>query len=67
MVTTVIMCIGSVLISSNTEDIVIEPVAKMVGIIKTLADDPLRKPNEPVFTAEELNANPKAGLKTVEL
>lgn len=67
MVTTVIMCIGSVLISHDTEGIIIEPVAKMVGIIKTLADDPLKKPEEPFFTEEELVSNPKATLKTVEL
>ena len=38
------------MITANTEIIIIQPVSKMVGIIKTLADDPLKKPEEPVFT-----------------
>jgi hypothetical protein len=61
------MCIGSIMITHNTDIIIIEPVSKMVGIIKTLADDPLRKPEEPVFTTAELQANDKDELKTVEL
>ena len=39
----------------------------MGAIIKTLADDPLRKPEEPVFTPSELEMNPITELKTVEL
>jgi hypothetical protein len=39
----------------------------MVGIIKLLADDPLQKPDEPVFTEEELNFKAKTEIKTVEL
>lgn len=39
--TCVIMCIGSIMFSSDTERIVILPITKMVGIIRMLADDPL--------------------------
>ena len=49
------MSIGSIMISSETERIVTEPITKMVNIIKLLADDPLKKPEKPVFTLEELN------------
>jgi hypothetical protein len=35
--------------------IVIVPITKMVGIIKTLADDPLKKPEPPKILEEELN------------
>ena len=49
------MSIGSIMISSETERIVTEPITKMVNIIKLLADDPLKKPEKPVFTPEELN------------
>jgi len=38
------MTIGSLLFSNHTENIIIVPVQKMVGIIKQLADDPLQKP-----------------------
>ena len=44
------MSVGSIMITSNTEVIIIEPVSRMVGVIRTLADDPLKKPEEPVFT-----------------
>ena len=43
------------MISSETDRIVTEPITKMVNIIKLLANDPLRKPEEPIFNAEELN------------
>ena len=46
------MSIGSIMISSETERIVTEPITKMVNIIKLLADDPLKKPEKPVFTLE---------------
>ena len=39
----------------------------MVGIIKLLADDPLQKPQEPVFTRVELESKAQHELKTVEL
>ncbi len=50
-----VMSIGSIMISSETERIVTEPITKMVNIIKLLADDPLKKPEMPVFSPEELN------------
>ena len=53
--------------SNNTDRIVIVPITKMVGIIKQLADDPLQKPEEPVFTEEELKFKAKNNIKTVEL
>lgn len=62
-----LMCVGSIMITHNTDVIIIEPVSKMVGIIKTLADDPLRKPEEPQFTLAELQASDRDQLKTVEL
>ena len=36
-----VMSIGSLMFSSDTENIIIVPITKMVGIIKQLADDPL--------------------------
>ena len=40
----------------------------MVGIIKTLADDPLQKPEPPKISEEDLNGiNEKNHMKTVEL
>ena len=53
--------------SSDTEKIIIVPITKMVGIIRMLADDPLLKREEPVFTHEEENFKAKNQLKTVEL
>lgn len=65
--TCIIMCIGSIMFSADTERIVIQPIAGMVGIIRQLADDPLQKRDEPVFTAEEVNSKNKNEIKTVEL
>jgi len=42
--TCIIMTIGSLLFSHDTDEIIIAPVARMVTIIKQLADDPLQKP-----------------------
>ena len=39
--TCIIMTIGSLMFSADTDKIIILPITKMVGIIKTLADDPL--------------------------
>ena len=36
-----ILTIASLIFANDTEVIVIVPITKMVGIIKTLADDPL--------------------------
>ena len=55
------------MITNNTDTIIVGPISKMVSIIKTLADDPLKKPEEPVFTEKELAVNPRVELKTVEL
>lgn len=65
--TCVIMTIGSIMFSSDTEKIIIAPITKMVGIIRMLADDPLKKREEPIFTLEEENFKAKNQLKTVEL
>jgi len=65
--TCIIMCIGSLAFSADTEKIIILPITKMVGIIKQLADDPLQKPEEPVFTKEEINFKAVNQIKTVEL
>jgi hypothetical protein len=53
------MTAGSLMFSADTEKIIIQPITKMVGIIKQLADDPLQKPQEPVFTLEEINFKAK--------
>lgn len=40
----------------------------MVAIIKTLADDPLKKPDPPKISEEDLNGfNEKNHMRTVEL
>ena len=48
------MTIGSLMISSEIERIITDSITKMVDIIKLLANDPLKKPEEPIFNAEEL-------------
>lgn len=53
--------------SNDTDKIIIVPITKMVGIIKQLADDPLQRPEEPIFTEEELKWKAKNNIKTVEL
>ena len=42
--TCVVLTVASLTFSNDTHNIVIKPITKMVGIIKTLADDPLKKP-----------------------
>lgn len=42
--TCVILGTGSIMFQNDTNNIVIKPITKMVSIIKTLADDPLKKP-----------------------
>ncbi len=39
--------------SNDTQALIIDPITKMVGIIKTLADDPLQKPDPPVYDDEQ--------------
>ncbi|KAF4660247.1 hypothetical protein FOL47_007246 [Perkinsus chesapeaki] len=40
----VLLGLGAMLFSSDTQKVVIAPIEKMVNIVKQLADDPLRKP-----------------------
>jgi len=62
------MIIGSLLFQNDTQKIVINPITKMVGIIKTLADDPLQKPEVPKLEeAEVLGKSSNNQMKTVEL
>lgn len=61
------MTMGSLMFSNDTDRIIILPITKMVGIIKQLADDPLQRPEEPIFTDEELKSKAKNNIKTVEL
>lgn len=61
--TCILMTAGSILFSRDTDNIIIAPISKMVTIIKTLADDPLQKPDPPVFEDEGTVNN----LKTKEL
>jgi len=42
-----VLTIASLTFSADVQNIVINPITKMVGIIKTLADDPLKKPKKP--------------------
>ena len=51
--TCVILTIGSLFFQNDTTNIVIRPITKMVSIIKTLADDPLKKPEAPELEEEE--------------
>jgi len=51
--TCVLMTAGSLAFSSDTDSIIIAPITKMVSIIKQLADDPLQKPEPPVFHEED--------------
>lgn len=69
--TTIFTCIilgtGAIMFANDTQELVINPITKMVGIIKTLADDPLMKPEPPQFDEDE-NQSPKKGqMKTIEL
>ena len=61
--TCILMTAGSILFSRDTDNIIIAPISKMVTIIKQLADDPLQKPEPPVFDEETEDNN----LKTKEL
>ncbi|KAF4732547.1 hypothetical protein FOZ62_001000, partial [Perkinsus olseni] len=40
----ILLGLGAMLFSSDTQKVVIAPIEKMVNIVKQLADDPLRKP-----------------------
>lgn len=50
---------------NDTQELIIIPITKMVGIIKTLADDPLLKPEPPQFDEEDTVQ--KGQMKTREL
>lgn len=66
--TCIILSAGALLFQNDTQKIVIAPITKMVTIIKTLADDPLQKPDPPVF--EEPDGKQKENpneMKTQEL
>lgn len=47
------MTAASLTFSNDTETIVIVPIQKQIGIIKTLADDPLRQPERPTIEEDE--------------
>ncbi len=55
--TTIFTCIilgaGAIMFANDTQELIILPITKMVGIIKTLADDPLQKPDPPQFDDED--------------
>ena len=53
--TCIILAAGAIMFANDTQELVINPITKMVGIIKTLADDPLQKPEPPTFDEEEEN------------
>ena len=60
------MCFGSIILSKDTDKIVVYTINNLVSIIKLLADDPLKKPEEPIFSVADLNGN-EDSIKTVEL
>ena len=66
--TTIFTCIilgaGAIMFANDTQELVINPITKMVGIIKTLADDPLQKPEAPQFDDEDDNQQ-KGQMKTI--
>ena len=62
-----VLATGSIMFASDTQKIIITPITKMVGIIKTLADEPLDKPAPPVFDENELQMKDQNQMKTVEL
>lgn len=51
--TGLVIVAGALMFADDTERIVIVPITKMVSIIKTLADDPLQKPEIPVIDEQE--------------
>lgn len=51
--TCIILAAGALLFQNDTQKIVITPITKMVSIIKTLADDPLQKPEPPRIEENE--------------
>ena len=67
--TTIFTCLilgaGAIMFSNDTEELIINPITKMVSIIKTLAENPLDKPEPPQF--EEDEGVKKEQMKTVEL
>lgn len=67
--TTIFTCIilgaGAIMFGNDTQELIIIPITKMVGIIKTLADNPLLKPDPPQFDEEETVQ--KGQMKTKEL
>ena len=53
--------------SNDTEKIVIVPIQKQIGIIKTLADDPLQKPEKPKAPEDDDSKADDNNMKTLEL
>lgn len=67
--TCIILTTFALLFQNDTQKIVITPITKMVSIIKTLADDPLQKPEPPkIDELEQIldKSNPNQ-MKTAEL
>jgi class 3 adenylate cyclase len=64
--TGLIIVAGALMFADDTQRIVIVPITKMVGIIKTLADDPLQKPEVPQIDENEANLKGNH-MKTAEL
>jgi hypothetical protein len=63
-----ILTVASLIFSSDTQRIVITPITKMVGVIKTLTDDPLQKPEPPCISEDDMNGvNERKHMKTIEL
>ena len=69
------MTAASLTFQNDTETIVITPIQKQIGIIKTLADDPLRQPERPTVPEEdetallpgEKRSTQVTTMKTIEL
>jgi class 3 adenylate cyclase len=64
--TCIVLTVASLTFSNDTEEIVIVPIQKQIGIIKTLADDPLKRP-EPPQIPEDDDDSPDNHMRTLEL
>lgn len=64
--TGLVIVAGALMFADDTQKIVIVPITKMVSIIKTLADDPLQKPEKPVIDEHEVQSKGNH-MKTAEL
>ena len=65
--TCIIISITSLSFVSDTENIIVKPITKMVGLIITFVDDPLRMPIPPNLNANDPKDTTTKYIKTDEL